>query len=180
MTVEQTDEQLTENAEILHQAVALICERLKPAAQTMAASSGRAVSSCLSTLLRPMIVNYLGTGETINIEKERDHRTRLWQVRIFLWDTSRGEEEGELLFFTPVPETIRGLRDVGERIRDVAAEVHSLDTPSIISEFTVQNMTKRMGGMHPAIVRGKGKATTRVRYVVDERAYICQVDISRA
>ena len=180
MTAEQTDEQLTEATEILHQAVSLICERLRPAAQTMAASSGREVSSCLATLLRPMIVNYLDTGETINIEKERDHRTRLWQVRITLWDVSRGEEEGEMLFSTPVPETIRGLRDVGYRIRDVAADVHSLDSPSLIREFTGQNMAKRMGGMHPAIVRGKGKATTRIRYIVDERAYICQVDISRA
>lgn len=180
MTAEKTDEQITEDFEVLHQAVAIVCERLKPAAQQMAATSGRSVSSCIATMLRPMIVNYMDTGEAVNMDKERDHRTRNWEVRILLWDMSHGEEEGELLFSTPTPETIRGLRSVGERIREVAAETHGLGTASSVREFTTQSMVKRMGGMHPAIVRGRGKATTRIRYLVDETPYICQVDISRA
>ena len=180
MTADKTDEQITEDYEVLHQAVAVVCDRLRGPAVQLAASSGRAVSSCLATLLRPMIVNYLDTGEAVNMNKERDHRTRNWDVRILLWNISHGEEEGEILFSTPTPERIRGLRSVGERIREVAAETHGLGTASSVREFTAQSMVKRMGGMHPAIVRGQGKATTRIRYLVDETPYICQVDISRA
>ena len=180
MTADKTDEQITEDFEVLHQAVAVVCDRLKGPAQQMAAASGRSVSSCLATMLRPMIVNYLDTGEAVNMDKERDHRTRNWEVRMYVADISRGEAESELLFSTPTPETIRGLRSVGERIREVAVEVHGLGTASSVREFTTQSMVKRMGGMHPAIVRGQGKATTRIRYLVDETPYICQVDISRA
>ncbi len=178
MTAEKTDKDLEQDARELEEALDVICGALQPGAEALASATGRTVLSCITTLLRPMLANYLATGHPINLAKEQDNRTRQWSVKLYIYNLTLSEDVPDLEFESEV-ELVRGLPAVGEVIRETVADHHDLDSPEELAPFTSLRMAKRMGGMYPAVVRGNGKAITRIPYVLDGQSYLCLVEVSR-
>jgi len=158
-----------------------ICTTLMPRAEILAEGTGRTTISCLISILRKEIVKYVtpGVGGHTTIS---DNRERKWSVKIWFWDVTNGEGARELIAEND-EEIMYGLPAIGTAICEYAQDMHEEDghDTSKLPEFSAVAMAKRMGGMHPAISKGGGEATLRVRYQLDDgKYYICQADISRA
>jgi len=163
------------------EALASICTTLMPRAEILAEGTGRTVISCLSSILRKELGTYVtpGAGRYSTVS---DNRERKWLVKIWFWDVTAGDGEGELIAENDA-EIISGLPALGVAICEYAQEIHGEDgyDASELPEFGAVAMAKRMGGMHPAISKGGGEATLRVRYAFgDGKRYVCQADVSRA
>lgn len=137
---------------------------------------GKSAYSALSALLRPFIkTSYV--GETVNEAEFRDNRTRDWSVKVYIWDMGNGQQTGELVqeYHTQV---CAGLIAVGTWLRTAMEEQHGTE-PEHVEQFTERIMAQRMGGMHAAISKGKGKATTRIKYVLRGIKYEMQATVLR-
>jgi len=162
-------------------ALEVICSALLHKAEVLADCSSRTVISCLTSLLRKEVAAHLTPGARTG-KSLTDNRERKWSVKIWFWDVTHGMAMAELIAEND-DEIIQGLPAIGDAIREYAQDLHNEDgfDASKLSEFSAVARAKRMGGMHPAISKGGGEATLRVRYTFgDEKYYICQADISRA
>lgn len=162
----------------LQEAIGTICDILTPQAKLEADNEGRKLLAVLSSMVRPLIGYHLDPQSQPKLKYAQDNRTRDWRVKIYFWNLDRGTEGAELIAEND-EEIIRGLPAVGGAIREYAADIHG-EVVADIPVFSELDMSRRMGGMHPAIVRGGGSAISRIRYEIDGAFFLCQVDISRA
>lgn len=170
----------TDNVD-LERAVEALCEVLRPQAELIASTEGRTLSSCLVSLIRPLVKSYLDPDAPCATLRLVDNRTKPWKASMQFWDISEGDERGELLAETD-PEIYTGLGGITEAIWEYVNQVHEEDgvTHNDISAMRDTLMAKRMAGIRPAISRGDGKATLKIYYATDpSRKYLCAVDIAR-
>lgn len=137
---------------------------------------GKSAFSALSVLLRPFIkTSYI--GETANEVEFRDNRTRDWSVKVYIWDMGNGAQAGELEHEYSA-EICNGMVEVGKWMRDAMQEHHGVE-PDHLKPFTERVMKQRMGGMHAAVSKGGGKASTRIKYVHRGTHYMMQANVLR-
>ena len=166
--------------EVMRDAVKVVCDELIEQARRVAEANDRTVVSCLMTLLRPWVVNYLAPETASPMAKDIDNRTRPWQVKIIFWRQATdaaidkiGENE---------PEKVSGLVGVTDLIRLYFNEIHSDNNVTWLSVqgFDDVRMSKRMAGIRGVMAKGGGSATLRIRYTLDDGFYYtCQADIMR-
>ena len=156
-------------------AVNAACEQVLTEATFMAERTGRKLPSCLATVMLPYVKNYVDPqgGEAL---ARFDNRVRAWKVKVYFWDVSQGND-GAVLLADSEPEVVQGMAEVGALLVEYK-EVRHPDTD--IEKFSTVELSKRLGGMRPAISRGNGQAVTRIFYQVAEKHFMCQVEIQRA
>ena len=177
----QEVEVVLEKALTLDAAVKVIVNALRPAAEMEAKRENRSVVAVISSAFRPMIANEVDPAKQGTKELSEDNRTKKWQVSIVFSDVSGGMEMADVIADNE-GEIILGLKAIGLVLIEYAKELHINDGHDayLIPEFTQTNMAKRMAGMHPAISRGGGEATTVIKYTFgDDKYYMCVVKISR-
>ncbi|MEE8208189.1 MAG: hypothetical protein V3T88_04430 [Nitrosomonadaceae bacterium] len=165
----------------LDQAIDVVLEHILPLAEMEAERDNRSVVSVVSSITRPLYANKIDPSKKGSKGLAEDNRTKKWQVHIRFFDVTQGSDMSRVIADNE-GEIILGLKAIGAVIIDYAKELHLDDgyDPGIIPEFTRTHMLKRMVGMHPAISRGAGEATTVIKYSFgDDKYYTCRVDISR-
>lgn len=171
--------QLSENVtyDTTQEAVNAACEQVVREAKFMAERTGRKLPSCLATIMLPYVKNYVDPqgGEAL---AHHDNRVRSWHVHIYFWDVSQGNDGAMLLAENDGGETVRGMSEIAELLIEYKGHRHGEFTE--IEKFTPTELSKRLGGMRPAISRGNGQAVTRIFYEVAEKHFMCQVEIQRA
>lgn len=157
-------------------AVATLIEILRPAAEEEAERGSRTLKSCLTSAVRQYI-----EAAVVTRPRDVDGRETLWQVKMYFWDINEGADRADKIAESNV-ETVRGFNEVGRLIQEYAGNTHpaATDLTDLDGPFEYAELIRRLGTIRPAISRGGGSATMRLRYVLKNIRYICQVDIKRA
>ncbi len=153
-----------------------LCDVFKTDVDALVRLEGKTAYSALTSLLRPFIkTSYI--GETVNEREFRDNRTRDWAVKVYIWDMGNGAQTGELVqeYSTNI---CTGMTGVGDWLRDCMEQQHGVEAEHM-EPFTERVMKQRMGGMHAAVSKGGGKATTRIKYVHRGNHFEMQATILR-
>ena len=157
------------------EALDIVVAKLLPSANILADATSRAPLACLMTILRPHVALRVDPSKH---KVDIDLRRRRWAIKITVFDLD-GEED-DCAFDE---ETVQGLDEVGVAIRECIELAHEDADFNIlcVPELTDTNLKKRMAGLHPAISRGGGKATTRINYALaNGKEFDCITHISRA
>lgn len=132
------------------------------------------------TLAKPYLRTALSRVELPGYTAPPDARSSPYHVSAMFWDIDDGMENAELIAATDEQGESREVWGMGEALKLIWQWIQELHSGEDLSEdASLDLISKRVGSLKTAIMRGNGQGEFRVNYVADGYKFLCHATVKR-